>query len=81
MTNRRLATTLALALVVLELAFATGCATTSKSASRKANKVEEKVVRKGGRDKNFTLHNPRDVEWKWIRRGRKAMGGAALDSY
>lgn len=80
MKTRSTALACALLFIGLEVALVTGCAT-SGSRSKPAREKVVKKERNNGKAKNFTLHKPSDVDWKFIRRGRKAMGGAALDSY
>lgn len=83
MKSRPIALVCALLLVGLELTLATGCATSSAARTKPAKERIAKKERdaRGVKPKNFTLHKPSDVDWKFIRRGRKAMGGPALDSY
>lgn len=79
MQLRRLALVLGLALCTLELA---ACTTTGDRSSKKstATKRQKNEASKAWGKANFALHDG-NIDQKFLRRGRKAMGGSALDSY
>lgn len=75
MKLKRIALAMALSLCSLELA---ACATIEKP---RVAKVKKKEASKDWSKANFSLSKNSDVDWKLLKRGRKSMGGPALDSY
>jgi hypothetical protein len=60
----------------------TACGTTSAKQRRQDRKeLKYNTSQKVGKPKNFGIYKKREIDRRWLKRGKRAMYAPALDSY